>query len=182
MYNAFLTRERLIAAAIQEYFVEYSSRLSFNSDVGTLRRNIERIAAIGRSNDKIRNYIRATMAVYFSPDIHPDIWEAMHSVAVRSNIDLLNSLRKAGQLQPWVDPDALANDIVRYEYATINDWMRGMLAEDQLIPRLTLSYLTFMSGATREGTRAEIEAMINEFLEGRGPAFAPRRDLEDKAA
>ncbi len=172
LYNAFQTRERLIAAAIQEYFLEYLSRIRYHSDVGTLQRNIERIVAVGRRNRKIRNYIRAIMAVYFSPDVIPDIWEAMNSVAVESNLEWIRNLQKRRQLQPWIDADALANDIVRYEYATINDWARGLLSDDELIPRLLMSYLTFMLGATRGVARTEIEEMIREVSEGRIPVLS----------
>ncbi|SFR89314.1 TetR/AcrR family transcriptional regulator [Sphingomonas jatrophae] len=162
LYNAFQTRERLIAAAIQEYFLEYLGRITYKSQPGTLQRNIERIVAVGRRNRKIRNYIRAIMAVYFSPDVNSDIWNAMHSVAVESNLEWIRNLARRRQLQPWVDVDGLANDIVRYEYATIHDWARGLLQDDQLVPRLVNSYLTFMAGATRGAARDEIVAELRE--------------------
>lgn len=162
LYNGFQTRERLIASAIHEYFVEYLSKISYTSESGTLHRNIERIVAVGRRNRKIRNYIRAIMAVYFSPDVDHQIWEAMHSVAVASNLEWIRNIARRRQLQPWVDADALVDDIVRYEYATINDWARGMIPDEALVPRLVSSYLTFMAGATRGAARAEIEAMIRD--------------------
>ena len=162
LYNAFQTRERLIAVAIQEYFQDYLSRIHYESEEGTLQRSLERIIAVGRRNRKLRNYIRAIMAVYFSPDVIPDIWEAMNSIAVASNLEWIRNLQKRRQLQPWVDPQALANDIVRYEYATIYDWARGLFDDDVLIPRLLTSYLTFMLGATRGAARAEIEEKLRE--------------------
>jgi AcrR family transcriptional regulator len=160
LYNAFQTRERLIAAAIQEYFLEYLSRISYKSEPGTLQRNIERIVAVGRRNRKIRNYIRAIMAVYFSSDVNVDIWHAMNSVAVESNLEWIRNLARRRQLQPWIDPDDLANDIVRYEYATIHDWARGLLPDEVLVPRLVNSYLSFMAGATRGAARDEIVAEL----------------------
>ncbi len=162
LYNAFQTRERLIASAIQEYFLEYLGKIPYKSEIGTLQRNIERIVAVGRRNRKIRNYIRAIMAVYFSPDVDRQIWEAMHSVAVESNLEWIRNLQRRRQLQPWVDADALANDIVRYEYATVNDWARGLMPDEALVPRLVNSYLTFLAGATRGVARTEIEAMLRE--------------------
>ncbi|MET0270733.1 MAG: TetR/AcrR family transcriptional regulator [Sphingomonas sp.] len=166
LYNAFQTRERLIATAIQEYFLEYLSRIQYRGKVGTLDRNIERIVAVGRRNRKIRNYIRAIMAVYFGPDVIPDIWEAMHSVAVESNLEWIRNLQKRRQLQPWINAETLANDIVRFEYATINDWARGLIADDDFLPNLLTSYLTFMLGATRGAARTEIETKLRELSEG----------------
>lgn len=160
LYNAFQTRERLVAAAIQEYFLEYLSQLTFKHKPGTLQRNIERIVAVGRRNRKIRNYIRAIMTVYFSPDVNIEIWQAMNSVAVESNLEYIQNLKRRRQLQPWIDPDALAHDIVRFEYATIHDWARGLLPDDALLPRLVTGYLTLMLGATRGSARADIETEL----------------------
>jgi AcrR family transcriptional regulator len=174
LYNAFQTRERLIATAIQEYFLEYLSRIEYQSEVGTLQRSIERIVAVGRRNRKLRNYIRAIMAVYFSPDVIPDIWEAMNSVAVESNLEWIRNLQKRRQLQPWAEPEALANDIVRYEYATIYDWARGLIDDEVLIPRLLTSYLALMLGATRGAARNEIEEKLREVSEGRTIVPVPR--------
>ena len=174
LYNAFQTRERLIATAIQEYFLEYLSRIHYHGELGTLQRTIERIAAVGRRNRKLRNYIRAIMAVYFSPDVIPDIWEAMNSTAVESNLEWIRNLQKRRQLQPWADPEALANDIVRYEYATIYDWARGLIDDEVLIPRLLTSYLTFMLGATRGAARSEIEEKLRELGGGRIAVPLPR--------
>ena len=174
LYNAFQTRERLIATAIQEYFLEYLSRIQYRSEPGTLERSVERIVAVGRRNRKLRNYIRAIMAVYFSPDVIPDIWEAMNSIAVESNLEWIRNLQKRRQLHAWADPEALANDIVRYEYATIYDWARGLLDDDVLIPRLLTSYLTFMLGATRGAARSEIEEKLRELSEGRIDVPAPK--------
>lgn len=164
LYNAFQTRERLIAVAIQEYFTDYLTRINYRSEVGTLQRNIERIIAVTRRNRKIRNYIRAIFAIYFSPEVNADIWETMHRMGTSPNLEWIHRLHGRRQLQPWIDPQRLADDLVRYEYATMNDWARGLIGDDEIISRLLLSYLTFMAGATRGAARTEILAMIDRVV------------------
>lgn len=161
LYNAFQTRERLIAVAIHEYFTDYLARINYHREVGTLQRNVERIVAVTRRNRKIRNYIRAILAIYFSPEVNPDIWETMHRMGTEPNLEWIRRLHARRQLQSWIDPEKLADDLVRYEYATMNDWARGQLGDDEIVPRLLLSYLTFMAGATRGAARTEILAMID---------------------
>lgn len=161
LYNAFQTRERLIAVAIHEYFTDYLARITYHSEVGTLQHNVERIIAVTRRNRKIRNYIRAILAIYFSPEVNPDIWETMHRMGTGPNLEWIRRLHSRRQLQPWIDPEKLADDLVRYEYATMNDWARGQFSDDEIVPRLLLSYLTFMAGATRGTARTEILAMID---------------------
>lgn len=165
LYNAFQTRERLIGVAIQEYFTDYLTRINYRSPAGTLQRNVERIVAVIRRNRKIRNYIRAIMAIYFSAEVNPDLWQTMHRMGTGPNLELIGRLQARRQLQPWVDPQQLADDIVRYEYATINEWARGQIDDEEIIPRLVLSYLTFMAGATRGSARTEVMAMIAKLVD-----------------
>ncbi|HEY0446355.1 MAG TPA: TetR/AcrR family transcriptional regulator [Allosphingosinicella sp.] len=165
LYNAFQTRERLIAVAIQEYFSEYLARINYRSPVGTLQRNVERIVAVTRRNRKIRNYIRAIMAIYFSAEVNPDLWQTMHRMGTDPNLEWIRRLQARRQLQPWVDAGQLADDLVRFEYATINEWARGQISDEDIIPRLLMSYLTFMAGATRGTARTEILAMIHAGME-----------------
>ena len=178
LYNAFQTRERMIAAAIQEYFDDYLARIPYHNDPGTLMHNLERIVAVVQRNRKIRNYIRAIMGLYFNPDTDPDIWTAMQSMGTRPNLGWIRNLQSRRHLQPWIDVEKLADDIVRYEYATINDWARGRIGDDEIVPRLVRSYLTFMSGATRGAARKEIEELLAR-IEEEGlsalPVFAAQR-------
>jgi AcrR family transcriptional regulator len=162
LYNAFQTRERMIAIAIQEYFDEYVKRIRYVNPVGTLMHNVERMVSVINRNRQIRNYIRAIMALYFSPEADADIWQAMHGMATRSNLEWMRTLQANRQLQPWIDAERLADDIVRLEYATINAWAQGQLADDAIIPQLLQNYLTFVAGATRGAARKEIEALLRE--------------------
>ena len=163
LYNAFQTKERMIAMAIHEYFERYISRLPYTHPAGTLQRNIERMVFVIQRNRQIRNYISAIMSLYFSLDADSDIWSTMHSMAVGPNLQWIEVLRAKRQLQPWIDPKQLADDIVRFEYTIIYDWCRGHIADDLIIPHLITTYLSFMAGATRGTARKEIETVLGDF-------------------
>ncbi|WP_336962722.1 TetR/AcrR family transcriptional regulator [Sphingobium aquiterrae] len=165
LYNAFQTRERMIATAIQEYFDEYVSRISFANPPGTMMHNLERMISVIQRNRKIPNYIRAIMALYFSSEVDSDIWQAMHSLATRHNKAWIDTLASTNQLQPWVRVDTLVDDLVRFEYATINDWAQQRIADDAIIIRLISSYLTFLLGAIRGAARKEVEALLKDVAE-----------------
>lgn len=174
LYNAFQTRERMIAAAIQEYFEEYVSRITFTQPSGTLQHNLERMISVVQRNRRIPNYIRAIMALYFSPEVDEDIWLAMHSIATRQNRAWIENLAAGKQLQAWVEVDTLVDDLVRLEYAMINDWARGRIPDDAIIVRLITSYLTLILGAVRGAARKEVEAMLKDIAE-RGVEALPMR-------
>jgi AcrR family transcriptional regulator len=182
LYNAFQTKERIISIAISEYSEEYVERIPFSSPVGTLQRNLERLISVCQRNLKIRNYVSAIMTIYFSREVSPDIWTTMNSMATRPTLQWLERLQAKRQLQPWIDARQLADDVVRYEYATINDWCQGRLQDHELVPRLVMSFLTFMAGATRGAARAEIEAMILQIQENGVPKVPPVSAGEKRAA
>ncbi|WP_202842544.1 TetR/AcrR family transcriptional regulator [Luteimonas saliphila] len=163
LYNAFQTKERMIAIAIHEYFDRYVSKIPYSAPSGSLQGTTERLVFVLQRNRQIRNYITAIMSVYFSPDADPAIWETMHSMAVKSNQEWIQSLKGKRQLQPWIDPDQLADDVVRIEYAIIFDWCRGHISDDEIVLHLLTGHLTCMAGATRGAARRQIEEKLLEF-------------------
>jgi AcrR family transcriptional regulator len=172
LYNAFQTRERMIAAAIQEYFDEYVSKLSYISPPGTMEHNIERMISILQRNRKLRNYVKAVMSLYFSSDVDPDIWSAIHAPAVHHNRRWIELLAAKKQLQPWVDVDQLVDDLVRFEFATINEWAQARIADDEVTARLVSSYLGCVAGALKGNARKEVEALLKAIAE-RGAQAIP---------
>jgi len=167
LYNAFQTRERMIGAAIQEYFDEYVSRISFTHPPGTMMHNLERIVSVVQHNWKIPNYIRAIMALYFSPEVDQDIWLALHMPATRNSREWIEALDARKQLQPWIEVDRFVDDLVRFEFATVNEWAQQRIADDEIIVRLISGYLTLMLGAIRGTARKEVEALLKD-LAARG--------------
>lgn len=172
LYNAFQTRERMIAAAIQEYFEEYISHITFTQPPGSLRHNLEWMMLVVQRNRRIPNYIRAIMALYFSPDVDEDIQLAMHSIASRHHRAWIETLEAGRQLQPWVAVGTLVDDLVRLEYAVINDWARGRIDDDAITLHLITSCLSFMLGALKGTARKEVEAMLKDIAEN-GDAALP---------
>jgi AcrR family transcriptional regulator len=182
LYNAFQTRERMIASAIQEYFDEYVSRIDYATPPGTLQHNLERMISVVQRNRKIRNYIKAIMALYFSSDVDHDIWTAMHTPATDHNGIWIAALEKKRQLQPWVQADRLVDDLVRFEYATINDWAQGRIPDDEVIVRLVSSYLACVSGSLKGAARKEVETLIGDIAERGEEALPMRRKRKSPAA
>ena len=181
LYNAFQTRERMIAAAIQEYFDEHVSKLSYVSRPGTMEHNIERMISILQRNRKLRNYVKAVLSLYFSSDVDPHIWSAIHAPAVHHNRRWIERLAAKKQLQPWVHVDQLVDDLVRFEFATINEWAQGRIADDQVMVRLVSSYLSCVAGALKGTARKEVEALLKA-ISDRGDEAIPMPSTSEAMA
>ncbi len=156
LYNAFQTRERMIAVAINNQFSRFLKRISYSSTEGTMRHNLERLVSVSERDRQMPHYISAIMGIYFSQDSDEDIRSTMHEMGVAPNLVWIHALREKGELQPWVDPGKLADDIIRLEYAIINGWCQGAIPAEELTQRLVATCLSIMAGATLGAARAEI--------------------------
>ncbi|MGE0741191.1 MAG: TetR/AcrR family transcriptional regulator [Hyphomonadaceae bacterium] len=164
LYNAYQTKERMIAIAINEYFQRYLAQIPFTGEVGSLQRNVERIIYMVQRDLQLRNYIGTIMSIYFSPDAgSSDIWNTMHKMTAEGHLEWVLPLRGKRQLQPWVDPYALADDIVRACYASLNDWCRGRISDENVVFHVVRTFLTIAAGATRGAARKEVEDMLLRF-------------------
>ncbi len=160
LYNAFNSKELIISTAIQQYFDTFIEKIPYSTPAGSLPRIVERLAWIVRRNKEIPNYIKALMAIYFSPDIEDDIWESIHMLGVRFNMEWIKKLTSKRQLQPWIDPEQMAHDIIRIEYGVISDWCQGRIDDDDFLPHILLCYLNYVVGATKGRARKEVEDML----------------------
>ena len=81
-----------------------------------------------------------------------------------------------------LDVDTLADDIVRCEYAIVNDWCQGRIEDDGVTLHLVSSVLTVMAGATRGTARREIEQALQDYQQSGLPVSAqPAARIEEAA-
>lgn len=175
LYNAFQSKEHLIALAINKYFEDYVSKIDYSTENATLEWMIERLIIVAKRNLQIKNYSRALMNIYYSADVDPEIRQVIHEIASKSHEVWINELARKNQLQPWLDAEGLTDMLVRYRYATAHSWTEGRIPDDRFLRELLVGFLTFMAGATIGTARKEILAAladIDERLAKEGPIGA----------
>lgn len=166
LYNAFQSKEHLIAAAISKYFDAYEAKIHYhNDDVTSLDWMVERLIVVARRNLTIRNYTRALMNIYHSADVAPEIRQAIHDIAARSHEPWIRKLQTGKQLVPWINADNLVSMLVRYRYALAQAWTEGELADDELVIEVLRGFFTFMAGATRGKARRDIVDLLQNLEE-----------------
>lgn len=177
IYNAFQSKERLIAAAIQQYFDEYATRLTFETEEATVDRIIERMAIVARRNLRIRNYTRALMNIYYTHEVDPEIQRAIYDIAAASHEPWIRQLQRKRQLQPWINADELVRSIVAFRYSLAFSWAEGQISNEEFILSLIRGVLLFVAGASRGQARKEIESRLstleaNPFITGEKGAIS----------
>lgn len=169
LYYAFGSKEAVVAAAILDYFEEYEQRIPYRATSGSLDRLIERQVAIGRRNLTIRNYVAALVSIYFGDA--PELWSAMHAVAALSHLAYVERLERENCLHPWCDPDVLVDGMVGQLFITANAWVQGRLPDGQMIDRLVVGLLTYLSGAVTESEREAIAQAISRIADQGAEAY-----------
>jgi TetR/AcrR family transcriptional regulator, cholesterol catabolism regulator len=162
LYNAFQSKERLIAAAIQQYFDDYANRITYTTEEATLERMLERLVIVARRNLAIRNYTRALMDVYFSHAVDPDIRHAIHRIAAEAQEPLLHALARKRQLQSWVNIEVLSNNMVRVRYSIAHAWAEGLISDEDFLLELARGFFTYLAGACCGSARKQIDALIKD--------------------
>lgn len=177
LYNAFGSKDRLIAIAIREAYEEFNRTARYRSGADTLTGMLERLVTVNRRNFRARNYTRAVAALYFAPTTHHDIWQALQEMTFLNLRVWLSALRASGDLAPEVDIDTTAALIANVEYATINDWAQGRITNSDYIPRLVENVLVVVIGNTigppreeavaiRARLRKDPSATVNQLADG----------------
>lgn len=162
LYNAFQSKEHLVASAISKYFDDYAVKIDYSNEKATLEWMIERIVIVAQRNLAIRNYTRALMNIYFSSNVDPEIRQAIHEIASTSHEPWILELDRKRQLQPWVDAEDVIAMLVRLRYATAHAWAEGLIPDDQLVFELLRGFFTLMAGATTGTARRQIiEVLAN---------------------
>jgi len=174
IYNAFQSKERMIAAAIQQYFEDYAPPPACETQEETVDRMIERLAVVGRRNLRIGNYVRALMNIYYTHAVDPQIQRAIYGIAAQSHEPWIRTLERKRQLQPWASADDLVMSLVAYRYSIAFAWAEGRISDADFIITLVRGFLTFMAGATRGAARKEIEDRLTNLIQN--PLITGARD------
>lgn len=181
IYNIFETRERLIATAIYSYFEENDQSIDYQTQRATMERMIERSIVAGVRAQQVPNYMRALMAVYHAPDANPDIWMAIHRVGTYAHEAWIHALAVEALLQPWIDAQALIDDVARYRYGIIYEWCRGRVAGEDLVRREIVGSLSMILGCARGRGQTAIEQALSRIHREGLPSYplAASLDISD---
>ena len=165
LYYAFGSREGLIAAAIRDFFEKYERKIPYHSPSGSLERLVERVVAIGERNLTIRNYVAAIVSFYYSGSSSPELWRALHDITTLPQRPYVEALRRARQLQPWVDSQQLIDGLDAQRLAVSNEWVQGRIADGEMVDRMILNLLTFLLGSVRGAARIHVERTLREITQ-----------------
>ena len=162
LYNAFHSKDRLIALAIRNAYEDINSYIGYRTSAETIDGIVDRLIAVNRRNLKARNYTRAVTSIFFSAGTSKDVWAAIREMVFLNLRQWLDRVERDGELQPWARIDDLAHMFANIEYSIINDWANDRIADEDYIRLLITAVLSLAAGATQGTTQARAQDMLAE--------------------
>ncbi len=147
IYNAFGSKETVIALAIHTYFQQFIANVEFTTHPEDFIGALTRQTTSTLRDIDVPNYMRAVVTLYFSPTLHPAIRAVLMDFATRSWEPWLKKNEDRRQLMPGVVLRELMVDLSSIQYACILDWVSGAISEDVFVRRSLSSILMLLSGA-----------------------------------
>jgi AcrR family transcriptional regulator len=160
LYNIFTSRDLLFATAIQQYFRDFEIRIRYSTPPATVERIVEHLFIVTRRTISAREYTKTLLTAYFTSFGAPDIRQAIFEIAAHAHRPWVERLHAEGDLSPWIDPDILIEDLVRYRYSVGIDWAYGRLHDLLFAPTLIRGVLTIVRGAAGTRIRRTIDYTI----------------------
>jgi AcrR family transcriptional regulator len=172
LYNAFHNKDRIVALAITEAYEDFQRRTTYTTFPDTLDGTLQRMVAVNERNFEARSYTKAITALYFSPNTSGDIIRSLQDMAFNLH-GWLDRVQKSKQFASWVRRDELELTFVNAQYATINDWVRGRIADEDYLRRLVETVLIIAVGATCGPTQRQAIRILKKIrATGRLPGFS----------
>ena len=157
IYNAFGSKETVVALAIYTYYESFIAHLEFDNDATCLAGALERQATSTMRDLDVPNYMNAVISLYFSSTIHPAIRTVLIDLATRFWVDWLRRIEDEREIRDGVVLRELLIDLSSLQYNCILEWCRGSVSEEVFLRRSISGVLILLIGATHGKARQELE-------------------------
>jgi TetR/AcrR family transcriptional regulator, cholesterol catabolism regulator len=148
IYNAFTSKEMVVALSIRVYFERFVTHVKYTGDAHSFRGALARQVTSTLRDVDIPHYMKALVGLYYSPTLHPDIESVLLDLASRSWVPWLRRLETARQIRRGVELDDLIVELANVQYGRIQKWCRGQHDDDEFLQKTLADVLLLIMGAT----------------------------------
>lgn len=178
LYNAFESKENIIALSISSYFESFERVVQFDKQPPTFENALAHQITATLRNQQIPNYLNAMSALYFSPSLPPRIREVLLEIGGRGWQPWIDSLLPQRQLQKGIEGRTLLIDISNLLFAKVHEWGLGHLNNEEFQKRSIESVLIHLAGAVKGAALTSVRYAFTQWQTN--PEF--RNDLVAAAA
>ncbi|MGE4303996.1 MAG: TetR/AcrR family transcriptional regulator [Novosphingobium sp.] len=177
LYNAFGSKEILIAAAVRQYYDKFLRALSEGRDPYDFDWVLTGIVATNLRNQQIRDYLSGVVGLYFSLSADDAIRLELRRIGAGFMVPWLELLQARRQLRGGTDITRSISHIASLQYAINQEWLAGCIPDDAFVPAILEGVLTHLAGLVRGSAHARIDALLVD-LNGSGVEAAALIEAE----
>lgn len=163
LYNAFGSKDHIVGLAIRENYLEQIARMKFTAAADTMEGVIERLARVCMHFGRQRNYMKAVMDLYFSPNPHKDVMEMMRELSYENVRPWLTQLQQHGEINPCLTLEQVADDMTELVFSIMHRWTVGEMGVAKMTEQCVRAFLVLAIGSTT----GEAQALAARTLEQR---------------
>jgi TetR/AcrR family transcriptional regulator, cholesterol catabolism regulator len=167
LYSVYGSKEGLIAAAIQHFYVQQeAAQHSASRDLDGVLFEIEGAAQVTLSHPP---YVRSLCDLYFSHAPNNEIYEVIGDIARDTFLPWLDRVMGEGGTLPGLTRETISGILAGNRWHVISDWARGRIPDGDFAETVKLTFLLIASGMTVGDTRREVDAALRTVSERLAP-------------
>jgi len=166
LYNAFGSKENVVALAILQYFEDFHASIAFSEDADSFAGVIEREMTTAIRNLSIPHYVHAVAGLYFSNSGNAPLRQVLIGIAGHSYFPWLQRLQVHRQLERGVDIQRVVSNLSAMLWAQVHEWRVGALTDDTSVTARFDAVLSYLAGVTRAEARKDVRSLLADL---RGP-------------
>ena len=174
LYNAFGSKDNIIALAISQYFEDFYATLEFPRPADSIAGVMERDMTTTIRNLSIPHYVRAVASLYFSNSANVPLRDVLIRIGGYPYLPWLQKLMVRRQLERGVDIDRVVVTLSSIAWSQVHEWRLGALTDESFVVAHFDAVLSYLGGVTKGEARKEVRALFSD-LHGCGDLFAEYR-------
>lgn len=160
IYNAFGSRDALLALVIRFYFEQFSRAIETRFDSRELDGALGRLAATTLRNIQLRNYMSAIISLHFSPTAPANVRAVTAAIGESFLLPWLHGLDGSRSIPPGLEILKVARALSNAQYAVVQDWLTGTVTAREVLPDTLGAVLAILGGVVRGRVRAELDERL----------------------
>lgn len=162
-YNAFGSKEKVIALSVTRYFEAFFERTRFTHAIDSLEGVVERNIAASLRNIAIPAYVQAVTRLYFSSNESLSVRPEMDRIVGRFFMPWLERLRMHHQLAKGVKLQFVPGNLAAILFTHVLEWRNGRLSDEEFKDARVDAALCYLRGLARGQAERSLRAAIADF-------------------
>ena len=163
LYNLFGSQDALLAEAVIAVFEQRVTGMATpDQEDDPLALYEARTEAAYREILRVPAYAKKIVQIYFSGEPDQEIRRTLHNVPASFALQFLELLQADGQLNDWVSPEHLADQISTAQYAVVERWAAEDVSDGALLESTLYAGYVLIAGATKGDTHDRVVKRLKE--------------------